>query len=100
MIKVYRSRLEIEDYNWKSCPSLEYMFAVWNFMTYQYDYLGIHWDPTRRVLYLPRGMEIHKVERLLRRRLVIMKEYDKWESTGPVMLKYLPKNDVQDEYIT
>ena len=71
------------------------MFAVWNFMTYQYDYLGIHWDPTRRVLYLPRGMEIHKVERLLRRRLVIMKEYDKWESTGPVMLKYLPKNDVQ-----
>ena len=64
-------------------------------MTYQYEYLGIHWDPDTRVLYLPRGIEIQKVERLLRRRATIMKECDPWDSTGPVMLKYLPKNDVQ-----
>ena len=99
MIKIYRTHLEVDNYDWKSCPSLEYMFAVWNYATYQYDYVGISWDPETRKLYLPRGMDVRKVESLLRRRAVVMNEYDKWEGTGPVLIKYTPKNETQKKAI-
>lgn len=99
MILVKRSHLQVTDYQWNDSRSLEFKFSVYNYATYSYDYVAIDWDGDNKILYLPRGMDIRTVENLTRSKAVIDRKWDEWDQIGKVMIKYLPKNDIQKKTI-
>ena len=99
MILVKRSCVVVEPYEWDYCEVLQYWFSIFDISTHSYSYKGMYYDAEKKRLFLPRGIDIRKVERVLRERAVISKEYDEYESTGKMMIKYLPKNETQKEAI-
>ena len=99
MIRVRRSNLQVTDYTWNDSPSLEYKFSVYDILTHSYYYKGISYDESKKILYLPRGMDIQLVQRYTKSTAIIDKEIDPWSTAGKVYIKYLPKNDVQKQTI-
>ena len=61
-INVFRTHIEIWDYTIKDYPSLEHKFQVWDpLMHYPYA-KGMMYDKVKRILYLPRGINIAYLE--------------------------------------
>ena len=98
-IMVYRTHVEINDYTMGDCPPLEKQFSIWD-MTYHKRFpKGMIYDEERRVLMLPRGMDIGYIENLMHVEPVIDHEIDPAGDIGPIMLKYKPRDEVQKEAI-
>ena len=99
MILIKRSHLQVTDYQWNDSRSLEFKFSVYNLGTREYEYKAMDWNGETKTLYLPRGMDIRMVETLTRSKAVIDKSCDEWDKIGKVMIKYLPKNEIQQKTI-
>lgn len=98
-IVVYRTHVEINDYIMGDCPQIEKMFSIYD-MTYHKRFpKGMIYDENRRVLMLPRGMDIGYLERTLHSEPVISSYIDPAGDVGPIMLKYKPRDEVQQEAI-
>ena len=64
-IIVYRTHIEIQNYNLKDCPQLENTFSVYD-MTYHKRFpKGMIYDKDKKILMLPRGIDISFLENLL-----------------------------------
>lgn len=98
-IVIYRSHIEINNYTLGDCPQLEKTFSVYD-MTYHKRFpKGRIYDKERKVLMLPRGIDIGYVERLLQSEPVVDTSMDPVGDIGEVKLKYTPRDEVQQEAI-
>lgn len=98
-IIIYRTHIEIVDYDLGDCPTIEKTFSIYD-MTYHKRFpKGMIYDKEKRVLMLPRGIDIGFVERLLQSEPVINSEMDPIGDIGEVHLKYKPRDDIQKEAI-
>lgn len=97
------SAIVINDYEFGSCPSLEYNFKTYDPITHSYKLFGMYYDVDNKKLYLPRGIDRSFVESRISSTLqfgetptsVIKKNhaYDRVRIT----MKLLPKDDRQKE---
>lgn len=95
---IKQTRMEITNYDIGDCPVIENTFRLFDPLYHKYFYKGIYYDENRRILYLPRGIDIRWVENKLGINAIydpIPDEFDILED--PIMLKYLPRDDVQKE---
>ena len=93
-IVVYRTRIEINDYDLGDCPKLEKTFSIWNPTTHKNIPFGRFYDEERRVLIIPRGVDVFWVESLIGCRAYIDQTVDRYQ-TMEANLKYLPRDEVQ-----
>ena len=97
-IEVYNTHIEISDYEFGDCTKLENYFKVYEPVTHSYYYLGIYYDEDTKTLYLPKGIDIWLVEKLLQEDAhVNVNSYYKYEVHDDIYIKYLPRDDVQKE---
>lgn len=98
-IVIYRTHIEINNYQLGDCPALEKTFSVYD-MTYHKRFpKGRIYDEERKVLMLPRGIDIGYIERLLQSEPVVDSSMDIPGDIGEVKLKYKPRDEVQQEAI-
>lgn len=95
-IEVRHTCIVINDYKFGDCKKLEGYFTIKDRVTYKTYYVGIHYNEETKQLYLPRGIDIYLVERLIGDRAVMVGKPDPYEYID-VKLKYLPRDDVQKE---
>ena len=98
-IVVYRTHIEINDYNMGDSPTIEKTFSIYD-MTYHKSFpKGRIYDKERKVLMLPRGIDIGYLERIFCSEPVVDQSVDPIGDIGQVMLKYKPRDEVQKEAI-
>ena len=98
-IVVYRTHIEINDYDLGDCPNLERTFSIYE-QTYHKNFpKGRVYDSEKRILMLPRGIDIGYLERLFNSDPVISADVDPMGDIKPVMLKYKPRDEDQMEAI-
>lgn len=98
-IIVYRTHIEINDYDLGDCPQVEKTFSVYDMTTHRRYPKGMIYDKERRVLMLPRGIDIGYLERIFQSEPVVNASVDPVGDIGQVMLKYKPRDDIQKEAI-
>lgn len=97
-IVVKHSRIEINNYEIGDCPKLEYFFTIFDPVTHAYYFKGIKYDEERKVLTVPRGLDISWLEHALNAEAKLDTKYDEFEYISePIMLKNLPRDDEQKE---
>lgn len=100
-IVVTNSAIIINNYDMGDCVKLENCFKVLEPVTknyYTHYYLGMYYDKNNRKLYLPRGIDIWYVEKLLGvNAKILVNQYDKYHTYEDAMIKYLPRDDAQKE---
>lgn len=97
-IVVKHSRIEINNYNMGDCPRLEYFFTIFDPITHAYYLKGMEYDEERRVLILPRGLDISWLEYTLNGEATLDTKYDEFEYVSdPIMIKNLPRDNEQKE---
>lgn len=98
-IIVYRTHIEINDYTMGDCPVVEKTFSIYD-MTYHKRFpKGMIYDKERKVLMLPRGIDIGFLERVFQSEPVVSSEVDPIGDIGSIGLKYKPRDEVQQEAI-
>ena len=64
-IEVFNTSIVINDYEFGDCTKLENYFKVYEPVTHSYYYYGMYYDEENKKLYLPKGIDIWLVEKLL-----------------------------------
>lgn len=96
-IDVYRTHIEIHDYNLGDRRSLEKRFSMFD-MTYHKFYMkGSFYDKYTRTLYLPRGMSISYLENLFGIDAYIHVGYDPVAPVKDIGIRYKPRDEIQQE---
>lgn len=96
-VLVRNSCIMIEDYDLGDCPELEKIFRVYNPITHSYDILGMYYSTADRILYIPRGLDIWRIKRYLKVKDHSVDPPDLYKETGPIMIKYKPRDKEQEE---
>lgn len=97
-ILVKHCRIEINNYELGDCPKLEYFFTIFDPVTHSYYMKGLDYDQKRKVLILPRGLDISWLEYTLNGDATVDKNYDEFDYVSePIMIKNLPRDNEQKE---
>lgn len=97
-IVVKHSRIEIHNYQIGDCRKLESYFTLWDPVTFSYYYQGMEYDKERKILIIPRGLDIAWLEYALNTNATIDSEYDEFDYISePIMIKKTPRDDEQKE---
>ena len=96
-IEVYRTHIEIHNYNIGDAPSLEKRYSIYDRIYYRYNPKGRFYDEYTQTLYIPRGTSIGYLEKLFQTEAVIKSEYDPIAKVEPLRLRYKPRDEVQQE---
>lgn len=98
-IDVYNTSIVINNYKFGDCPTLENYFKVWVPVTKTYStykYFGLHYDKDKKKLYLPRGIDIWLVEKLIGEQAYVhIGEHNPYDKYTKFKISNLPKDDVQ-----
>lgn len=98
-IIIYRTHIEVLDYKLGDCPAIEKTFSIYD-MTYHKRFpKGMIYDKEKKILMLPRGIDIGFLERHLQSEPVVDMTIDEIGDVGPIMLKYKPRDAIQQEAI-
>lgn len=98
-IIIYRTHIEVLDYELGDCPAIEKTFSIYD-MTYHKRFpKGMIYDKEKKILMLPRGIDIGFLERHLQSEPVVDMTIDEIGDVGPIMLKYKPRDAIQQEAI-
>lgn len=88
----------INDYTFGDCQKLENYFRIFDPVTHSCFYIGLYYDEENKRLYLPRGLDIFFIEKLLNEEAYVEKNsYIKYDKYDDIMIKYLPRDEVQKE---
>lgn len=98
-IVVYRTHIEINDYDLGDCPQVEKTFSIFDLTYHKRIPKGMIYDEKRRVLMLPRGLDIGYLERMFMSEPVVNLDIDPVGDIGEVKLKYKPRDQDQKEAI-
>lgn len=96
-IVVRHSSIVINNYEWGDCPKLEYFFSVYDMITHKYLYKAIEYIEEEKKLILPRGLDIYFLENMFQTTAYVDYDFDKFDHTEPIMIKYLPRDQVQKQ---
>ena len=97
-IIVKHSRIEIHNYEIGDCPKLEYFFTIYDPLTHSYFYKGLEYDQEKKLLILPRGLDIGWLEHALNADATLDTKYDEFEYLEePVMITRTPRDNEQKE---
>lgn len=100
-IVVYRTHVEITNYEMGDFPYIEKKHSIKKMITKTYFKLepkGMEYDSERKVLMLPRGVDIDKMKWMLgdTTTIRVIREFDPAEPMDrPLNIKYTPKNEDQ-----
>lgn len=98
LIKVNHSSITINNYELGDSKILENTFSIWDQRTFTKFKKGIYYDEENKLLYVPRGIDITWLERLFPSYKVEMEtNSDEYDSIGEVKIKYLPRDERQEE---
>ena len=98
-IIIYRTHIEILNYELGDCPELEKMFSVYD-MTYHRRFPKCRlYDEEKKILMIPRGISIGYLERIMGIIPSVDTSVDPFDSIGQVKLKYKPRDEDQLEAI-
>lgn len=98
-IIVKHTRIEITDYDLNDASSLEKEFMIWNDHTHSYDIEGMLYDPANRILILPRGYDIDRLERIFKTRAILDSTCDPYDNVSETRLAFIPRDDIQVQAI-
>ena len=97
-IIVKHSRIEVNNYELGDCPKLEYFFTIYDPVTHSYYMKGLDYDQKRKVLILPRGLDISWLEFTLNGDAKVDNNYDEFDYVSePIMIKNMPRDNEQRE---
>ena len=98
-IDVFNTAIVINDYEFGDSPTLENYFKIKvpvNKNYYTYKYFGLYYDEENRKLYLPRGIDIWMVEKIIGEEATIhTNEYYKYDKYDGYKIRNLPRDDDQ-----
>ena len=98
-IVLRHSRIEINNYEIGDCPTLEYIFSVWDPVYHKSFPKGIEYNEETKQLRLPRGIDISYVKDLFMCEPKVIKTPDEYVMTGPIQIRYLAKDERQLEIL-
>lgn len=98
-IVLKHSRIEINNYELGDCPTLEYIFSVWDPVYHASFPKGIEYNEELHQLRLPRGIDISYIKNLFMCEPVVDKTPDPYVMSEPIQIKYLPKDQRQVEIL-
>ena len=90
----------IRNYDLGDCPELERCFQVYDPITHSYDTLGMYYSGSTKTLYIPRGLDIWKIKKYLNITNHKVEPPEPFLESGPVMMKYKPRDYQQIETIS
>lgn len=98
-IDVYRTHIEINDYEQGDFPALENMLAVYDEIYYTHRYIGLSYEPENKKLLIPRGIGINFLEKYFEAPASIFKSFDVADR-ATFKLNTKPRNDIQKKAIS
>lgn len=97
-IIVRHSSIIINNYKRGDCEKIENMMSVWDPGYFCMKPIAYYIDEENNKLYLPRGIDISYVEKLFDSKAEMDYKCDSYKNTNnPIMIKYMPRDDVQKE---
>lgn len=94
-IIIKHTRIEIHDYDLGDCPRLEYIFSIWDPTYHTSIYKGIEYDQDKRILYVPRGVDITFLKHLFLCEPEVSRTPDPYVMQEQLPIKYLTKDERQ-----
>lgn len=101
-IVVYRTHVEITNYNMGDFIYIERQHSIFDKVYYKYYPKGMYYDANKRVLMLPRGVDIDKMKAMLGYDTVIrvIRDSDPFDKMDrPLNIKFTPRDDDQKQAI-
>lgn len=87
----------INNYNLGDSYRLEKFFSIWDKLTHKSYPKAIKYNKETKQLFLPRGIDILFVEACIGENATLDKSYDEFDNIDPILIKYLPRDQVQEE---
>lgn len=98
-IEVYRTHVEIRDYDMGQCPYIEKQFSIYDKLYFRYYPKAMYYDSVNRILMLPRRIDVFRLEKFYNEVAAINTECDPIRYIEPIELKYAPRDEDQKEAI-
>lgn len=95
-IVVRNTCIEVNDYNFGDCTKLENCFRIYDMITHSHYYVGLYYNEELRKLYLPRGIDIWFIEKLLNENAYVEKNmYNPFDKFTGIKVNALPRDEDQ-----
>ena len=99
-IIVKHSSIVINNYELGDSPKLENYFSIYD-RVYHCNFLkGIEYIEEEKKLILPRGLDIYFLENIFGESAIVDTKHDEYDKIEPIMIKYLPRDDVQKQALS
>jgi superfamily II DNA or RNA helicase len=98
-IQLRQSSIVINKYTLCDMPQLEYMFSLWNDITFSSYFKGMEYKEDTQQLILPRGIDVPMLENMFQSYASIDRNVDKYDHIEPSKMKYMPRDDIQKRAI-
>lgn len=99
-IVVKHSSIVINNYELGDSPKLENYFSIYDRICHCNFLKGIEYIEEEKKLILPRGLDIYFLENIFGENAYVDMNHDKYDMVEPIMIKYLPRDDVQKEALS
>lgn len=99
-IIVKHSSIVINNYELGDSPRLENYFSIYDRICHCNFLKGIEYIEEEKKLILPRGLDIYFLENLFGENATLDTNHDAYDKVEPIMIKYLPRDDVQKEALS
>lgn len=96
-IIVKHSSIVINDYTLGDYDKLEKIFSVYDKICHKHFSKGMEYIEEEKKLILPRGIDIYYLEKIFNTKATLDIKHDPMDEIGEVMIKYLPRDNVQRE---
>lgn len=92
---VKNSRIEITNYIFGDYKSIEKEFSIYDHINHCLYYKGIEYDSKNRILKLPRGSNILKLENVLDKCAYVDTNFDPYDKVSTTLFSSMPRDDDQ-----
>ena len=99
-IIVKHSSIIINNYELGDSPKLENYFSIYDRICHCNFLKGIEYIEEEKKLILPRGLDIYFLENIFGENAVLDVNHDEYDKVEPIMIKYLPRDNVQKEALS
>lgn len=99
-IIIKHSSIVINNYELGDSPKLENYFSIYDRICHCNFLKGIEYIEDEKKLILPRGLDIYFLENIFGENAILDTKHDEYDKLEPVMIKYLPRDDVQKEALS
>lgn len=92
---IKNSRIEISDYLFGDCKSIEREFSIYDNINHSIYYKGIEYDSRNHILKLPRGYNISKLENILNKSAYLDTNFDPYDRVSQTLFSSMPRDEDQ-----